>query len=57
VETDPVCKMKVDPKTAKWKFDFKEKTNYFCSPGCKHAFEKEPELYLSGKGPLIKMGM
>ncbi|MGQ9723453.1 MAG: heavy metal translocating P-type ATPase, partial [Candidatus Jordarchaeum sp.] len=30
---DPVCKMEVDPKTAKWKSEYKGKTYYFCAPG------------------------
>lgn len=46
METDPVCKMKVDPKTAKFTTDYKGKTYYFCAPGCKKEFEKDPEKYL-----------
>ena len=55
METDPVCKMEVDPKTAQWTLEYKQKAYYFCSPGCKRSFEKDPELYLSGKAPVIKM--
>jgi len=43
---DPVCKMTVDEKTAKFKTDYKGTAYYFCAPGCKKAFEKEPEKYL-----------
>ena len=43
---DPVCKMTVDEKTAKHKTDYKGKTYYFCAPGCKIAFEENPEKYL-----------
>ncbi len=43
---DPVCKMTVDEKTAKWKSDFKGATYYFCAPGCKKVFDKDPEKYL-----------
>ena len=43
---DPVCGMMVDPKTAPAKTEYKGKTYYFCAPGCKVAFEKEPEKYL-----------
>lgn len=46
METDPVCKMKVDPKTAKFTTDYKGKTYYFCAPGCKKEFEKDPEKYI-----------
>jgi YHS domain-containing protein len=43
---DPVCKMKVDEKNAKHKAVYKGKTYYFCAPGCKIAFEENPEKYL-----------
>jgi Cu+-exporting ATPase len=44
--------MTVDEKTAKWKSDFQGKTYYFCAPGCKKAFDKEPQKYLGpGSGP------
>jgi YHS domain-containing protein len=55
MEIDPVCKMEVNPKTAEWKSEYKGKTYYFCAPGCKRTFEKDPEAYASGKGPVIKM--
>jgi len=45
---DPVCKMTVDEKTAKFKTDYKGTAYYFCAPGCKRAFGKEPEKYLKG---------
>lgn len=48
MEIDPVCKMKVDPKTARHTSDYKGKKYYFCAPGCKKAFEAEPEKYLKG---------
>jgi YHS domain-containing protein len=43
---DPVCKMKVDEKTAKFKSEYQEKNYYFCAPGCKKAFDNNPEKYL-----------
>ncbi len=47
---DPVCHMEVDmKKPAGGKFDYKGKSYYFCSPGCKRSFEKDPEKFLSGK--------
>jgi len=46
---DPVCKMEVDPKTAPAKSEYKGKTYYFCAPGCKVAFDKDPEKYLKGE--------
>ena len=47
---DPVCKMEVDPQTAPAKAEYKGQTYYFCAPGCKAAFEKDPEKYLRGAG-------
>ncbi len=43
---DPVCGMDVDPATATQKADYKGRTYYFCAPGCRKAFEAEPEKYL-----------
>ena len=43
---DPVCKMTVDEKTAKFKTSYQGKTYYFCAPGCKKAFEANPQQYL-----------
>lgn len=42
---DPVCGMQVSEATAAAKTDYKGTTYYFCSPGCKSAFEKNPEKY------------
>ena len=43
---DPVCKMNVDEKDAKYTSDYKGQKYYFCAQGCKISFEKEPEKYL-----------
>ena len=43
---DPVCGMQVDEKSAAATYDYQGKTYYFCAPGCKSAFVKEPEKYL-----------
>ncbi len=43
---DPVCGMDIDPATAAGKSEYKGKTYYFCSLGCKKSFDKEPEKYL-----------
>lgn len=42
---DPVCGMDVDPKTAAGKSEYQGQTYYFCSVGCKKAFDKEPAKY------------
>jgi Cu+-exporting ATPase len=51
---DPVCGMMVDPETAPAKAEYKGKTYYFCAPGCRVAFERDPEKYsmttMSGEG-------
>ena len=46
MEKDPVCGMDVDPKTAAGKSEFQGQTYYFCSSGCKKAFDKEPQRYV-----------
>ncbi|MSQ14112.1 MAG: YHS domain-containing protein [Dehalococcoidia bacterium] len=47
---DPVCHMQVDTKKpGGGTFAYKEKTYYFCGPGCRVAFSREPEEYLSGR--------
>ena len=43
--TDPVCGMKVDRDKAVTK-ELGGETYYFCSTGCLHAFEADPEKYL-----------
>ncbi|MFX1475366.1 MAG: heavy metal translocating P-type ATPase metal-binding domain-containing protein [Promethearchaeota archaeon] len=43
---DPVCNMEVE-ETSKYWTDYKGQTYYFCCPGCKARFEKDPEKYLS----------
>jgi Cu+-exporting ATPase len=49
-ETDPVCHMKVDPKNPPGgKHDYNGKTYYFCGPGCRVRFSKDPEPYLRGE--------
>ena len=43
---DPVCKMKVDEKTAKYTSKHEGRSYYFCAPGCKKAFDADPKKYL-----------
>jgi YHS domain-containing protein len=42
---DPVCGMTVDTRTATITSEYKGQTYYFCAPGCKKAFDREPEKY------------
>lgn len=44
---DPVCGMKIDPKTAKGgKTVFEGKEYFFCNPKCKTKFDADPHVYL-----------
>jgi len=43
---DPVCGMQIDPKTASGNSEYKGQTYYFCSAGCKKAFDMNPEKYV-----------
>jgi YHS domain-containing protein len=43
---DPICKMAVDEKTAEFISEYKGTKYYFCAPGCKNAFDENPEKYL-----------
>ncbi len=42
---DPICKMTVNEATAKFKSSHGGKTYYFCSPGCKATFDKNPAKF------------
>ncbi|MDN7025586.1 YHS domain-containing protein [Methanoculleus sp. FWC-SCC1] len=44
---DPVCKMEVDEATAKYTAEYEGKKYYFCAPGCRILFEKDPGQYLN----------
>jgi starch phosphorylase len=50
---DPVCRMKTGEDAAQ-KCEYMGNAYYFCSPGCRERFEKEPEKYLEkGKAGLV----
>jgi Cu+-exporting ATPase len=44
-QTDPVCGMQVDPSGAAGSSQHAGKTYYFCSPGCKAKFDKDPNKF------------
>ena len=48
VAKDLVCDMDVDTDTAEWTSESEGKTYYFCSPGCKRSFDREPARYIAG---------
>ncbi len=43
---DPVCGMKVNKLNATYSSVYKGKEYYFCSEGCKRAFDQAPEKYV-----------
>ena len=49
---DPICQMKVDTDNPPGgSSEYQRTTYYFCSPGCKVAFEQDPESHLLGSAP------
>jgi len=38
--------MEVNEATARFKTEYKGRTYYFCAPGCKKLFERDPQAYL-----------
>lgn len=44
---DPVCGMTVAVDEANRPFEYEGVTYYFCAPGCRKAFEKDPAAYLA----------
>ncbi len=51
---DPVCKMKVDPATAEWRYEHAGQTYYFCARICYEKFSVDPQSYLAPK--LVSLG-
>jgi len=45
---DPVCHMRVSPKTAGRSMHYHNKDYYFCASGCLKKFALKPEKYASG---------
>ncbi len=45
---DPVCRMNVSERSAKYSSQYRGQTYYFCSKTCKDSFDRNPEKYLSG---------
>jgi Cu+-exporting ATPase len=51
---DPVCGMTVRESPEALTYEYKDVKYYFCSPGCRRAFEKDPEKFLR-QGPTMHM--
>lgn len=52
---DPVCEMQVDENEARERgltTEYHGRTYYFCSPGCKQQFDKDPHLFVARKPEL-----
>lgn len=48
---DPVCGMTVTPSDAGYHFQHDGVTYYFCCPGCRRTFEKDPAVYVKEDAP------
>jgi P-type Cu+ transporter len=46
-ETDPVCRMEVDPAASKLSLEHDGTTYWFCGKGCLLEFRDDPETYLA----------
>lgn len=46
VTHDPVCHMRVSPKTASFAHSYKKRDFYFCASGCLKKFKDSPEKYI-----------
>ena len=54
VATDPVCLMRVDTDNPPGGHSqYRGTVYYFCGPGCKVAFDRDPEHVLSGEGVVL----
>lgn len=51
---DPVCGMSVAPETSAGKYDFEDKTYYFCSTACLNRFTQNPANFLKEKKDVEK---
>ncbi len=50
MQTDPVCGMQVDEKSAAANSNYQDKNYFFCDLHCKDQFEKSPEAYINQAG-------
>lgn len=51
MQTDPVCRMQIEPERAAAHAEHKGATYYFCSQGCHRAFVANPEKYAGAGTP------
>lgn len=43
---DPVCKMRLSPRTASFSYRHEEQAYYFCASGCMKKFKESPQKYV-----------
>lgn len=43
---DPVCGMRLEPRTATFRHVYRKEPYYFCASGCLHRFQKRPHHFL-----------
>lgn len=46
---DPVCQMRLSPKTSAYTYKYQGQNYCFCASGCLKAFKKNPDYYLSNQ--------
>jgi len=44
---DPVCGMRLSPRTAAFAHKHKDESYYFCAAGCFHQFMSDPKKYIN----------
>lgn len=42
---DPVCQMRISPKTANYSTEYESRDYYFCASGCLKKFQEKPKKY------------
>ena len=43
---DPVCGMRLSPKTASFNHSYYQEIYYFCASGCLKKFNENPKIYV-----------
>ncbi len=51
---DPVCGMRLSPKTASFAYNHNCDDYYFCAAGCLNKFKKNPDTYIQQKNDELK---
>ena len=50
MQTDPVCGMQIDEKSAAAQSHYNEKSYFFCHAHCQQQFEQSPEVFINQTG-------